>query len=390
MDIKEIQEYLVKHELDGWLIADFHGRNSIAVDMLGLSGMLTRRSFYFIPAHGEPVALVHSIEKDKFTNLSGAIRTFSSYRVLESLLKEILGHADRVAMEYSPMGRLPYIGLVDAGTVELVRSYDVDVVSSADLVAHFQARLSVEQIAMHRMAARNLIEIKHLAFRFISEALRQGNHIDEYAVCKFIREQFDRFDMETSSGPNCSVGANAGNPHYEPTEKGSAVIEDGELVLIDLWAKVKHPQGIYADITWMAYTGSAEEIPPKFSKAFGVIAQARDRAVEFLRENIDKRPVYGYEVDDVCRAVVNSAGHGDAFTHRTGHSITTSEHGTGPNIDNLETEDRRKLQKGHLFSIEPGMYLPEYGLRTEIDVLIGHDGVEVTTLPLQNEILALR
>jgi Xaa-Pro aminopeptidase len=389
MEINEIQDYLVKHELDGWLMADFHARNTVAISTLGIKGMLTRRSFYFIPVDGEPIAVVHAIEKEKFKDLPGTLYAYSNYRQLEAKLKDMLSIAYRVAMEYSPKGRLPYIGLVDAGTIELVRECGVEIVSSADLVAHFQARLSAEQIALHRMAARNLIEIKELAFEFIAEALKENRRITEYDVCLFMRDQFETFDMETSSGPNCSVDAHAGDPHYEPSEDGSAEIKRGQLVLFDIWAKVKHEQGIYGDITWMGFTGTKDEIPEKYVKVFEVLASARDKAVAFLRENIDKQPVYGYEVDDVCRGVVNAAGYGDNFTHRTGHSITTSEHGTGPNIDNLETEDRRKLQKGHLFSVEPGIYLPEWGLRTEIDVLIGHDGVEVTTLPLQTEIRPL-
>ena len=195
--------------------------------------------------------------------------------------------------------------------------------------------------------------------------------------------------METSSGPICAVGEHAGNPHYEPPETGSAAITRDQLVLIDLWAKVRHADGVYADITWMAFTGAADRMPEKYAKTFDIIRQARDRAVAFLRENSETRPVYGYEVDNECRAVINAAGFGDYFTHRTGHSITSTEHGTGPNIDNLETEDRRKLQRGHLFSIEPGIYLPDFGVRTEIDVLMGHDGVEVTTLPLQTAITPL-
>ncbi|MEW6051883.1 MAG: M24 family metallopeptidase [Candidatus Zixiibacteriota bacterium] len=389
MDIQKIQAYLAEHELDGWLMADFHARNTIAVAILGLSGIVTRRSFYFIPAAGEPTALVHAIEKAKFTAVQGRLITFSSYSLLEQELKELLSHSKRVAMEYSPMGRLPYIGLVDAGTIELVRDFGIEVVSSADLVASFQACLSVEQMAAHRIAARNCIEIKDKAFAYVTAALKDGRSITEFDVCRFIKEQFEAYDMTTESGPNCSVDANAGDPHYEPDEHRSAVIKKGQLVLLDLWAKMKVPHGVFGDITWMAFAGTTEQIPARYTQMFGVLVSARDKAVSFLRENIEKRPVHGYEVDDACRAVVRSAGFGEFFTHRTGHSITSSEHGTGPNIDNLETEDRRRLQKGHLFSIEPGIYQKDCGFRTEINVLIGHDGVEVTTLPLQMQITPL-
>ena len=389
MNIKAIQDYLEEHEIGGWLLADFHARNEIAVRMLNLSGIVTRRSFYFIPVTGTPVGLVHAIEKDKFAHLEGEIITYSGYAALEEKLENTIRRHSRIAMEYSEKGRLPYIGLVDAGTIDLVKSFDIEVVSSADLVANFQARLDVQQVAMHRMAAGNLIDIKGQAFDYIRECLQENRTVREYDVQQFILKRFEQLDMTTSSAPICAVEANAGNPHYEPSADSSREIKKNELVLIDLWAKIKHDQAVYADITWMAFTGPTEAIPHRYAELFQVIARARDAAVCFLRENIDGRPVHGSEVDDVCRKVIADAGHGAAFKHRTGHSITTAEHGTGPNIDNLETEDRRKLQKGHLFSVEPGVYFDDCGLRTEIDVLIGHNGVEVTTLPLQGEILPL-
>jgi len=292
-------------------------------------------------------------------------------------------------MEYSPQGRLPYIGLVDAGTLELVQECGVTVVSSADLVAHFQARLSPEQIATHRMAARNLIDIKDAAFAYIAEHVKAGDKLTEFDVCEFIRARFRELDMVTPDGPVCAVDAHAGDPHYEPEQETSSVITKGSLVLIDLWAKATVEGAVFGDITWVAYAGSRSEFPKRYTEMFGVIVRGRDKAIEFLRENIGKRPVYGYEVDDACREVIARAGYGDFFTHRTGHSITTSIHGPGPNIDNLETEDRRKLQPGHLFSIEPGIYRDDCGFRTEIDCLITEEGPEVTALPLQTEITPL-
>lgn len=389
MNIQEIQAYLREHELDGWLMADFHTRNTVAVDMLCLSAHLTRRFFYYIPADGEPTLLAHNIEKAKFGHVPGKLIPFSSYKLLEQSVATILAGASKIAMEYSPNGRLPYVGLVDAGTIEFVRGLGYEIVSSADLVANFQARLSVEQMASHRIAARNLIEIKNKAFGLIRESLTAGRNITEWDVCRYMLDLFEKYDMETDAGPNCSVGANAGNPHYEPSPDSSQVIKRDDLVLLDIWAKLKTEKAVYADITWMGFAGTASSIPAEYAKRFAVIRDARDRAVAFLRENVDKRPVYGYEVDDATRGVVVAAGLGDQFTHRTGHSIHTATHGPGPNIDNLETEDRRKLQRGHLFSIEPGVYFSDCGFRTEIDVLIAHDGVEVTTLPLQTEITAL-
>ncbi|MDF1545274.1 MAG: M24 family metallopeptidase [bacterium] len=389
MDIKAIQDYLVEHEIEAWLMADFHGRNSLAMDFLGISGFLTRRSFYLIPATGEPTAFVHAIEQEKFKHLPGQQVVFSGYKRLEELLKNEVGQYQKVAMEYSPNGRLPYIGLVEAGTIELVRSFNVEIVTSADLVARFQACLTVEQIALHRIAAGNVMDTKSLAFAFIKERIERNETIIEYDVVRFILDRFEQLDMETDHGPNCSINGNAGNPHYEPQAGTSAEIKKGDLILIDLWGKLKQPSAVYADITWMAFAGSHSDISSRYMEMFGAIRDARDAAVSFLRQHIGNQPVFGYEVDDVCREVVVKAGYGEYFTHRTGHSIGGDVHGTGPNIDNLETEDLRKLQQGHLFSIEPGVYMKECGFRTEIDVLIGYDGPEVTTLPLQSEILPL-
>jgi Xaa-Pro dipeptidase len=389
MDIQKIQEYMTEHELDGWLLADFHARNEIAVAVLGLSGLVTRRSFYYIPAQGTPTVLVNPIEKEKFKHVDGTVIACKGYSVLEAELKRVIDGAEKIAMEYSPMGRLPYIGLVDAGTIELVRSFGVEVASSADLVANFKARLSVEQIAQHRVAAHNLIETKNAAFALVTSALREGRTITEFQVVDFVMNRFTELDMVTEHSVNCSVDANAGDPHYEPDAKNSSVIKKGQILLLDIWARLNLPGAPIADITWMAYTGTEAEIPQKYREIFTVLATARDKAVSFLRENIEKRPVHGYEVDDACRNVIKAAGYGDYFTHRTGHSITDSVHGTGPNIDNLETEDRRRLQKGHLFSIEPGIYMADCGFRTEIDCLIGHEGAEVTTLPLQMSITPL-
>ena len=389
MNINQIQDYLVKHDLDGWLLADFHARNDIAVAFVGLAGVVTRRSLYFVPAQGEPVALVHAIEKAKYVHAPGRLVTYSGYKQLESLLQDLLSGSSKIAMEYSPHGRLPYIGLVDAGTIELVRECGVEIVPSADIVAHFQARLTQEQAQTHRQAAQNVIRIKNSAFEHIAIALKAGMEITEYDVCVFIRKQFEAMGMETSSGPNCSVDAHAGDPHYEPAVESSWVIKTGQLILIDLWARMKGESSAFADITWMAYAGSIEDIPAKYAEQFNVLANARDAAVNALKEKLTTGDTSGHEIDDICRGVITDAGLGEYFVHRTGHSITTSEHGAGPNIDNLETEDRRLLQPGHLFSIEPGVYFDDYGLRTEINVLITDSGPEVTTLPLQKEITAL-
>ena len=389
MNIEIIQAALKEQKLDGWLLADFHGRNDVAVQVIGLDGIVTRRSFYFIPAEGRPTALVAPIEIAKFRHLEGEVLTFKGYKMLEQMLAKLLAGQKRIAMEYSPMGRLPYIGLVDAGTIELVRSFGVEIISSADLVASFQARLSAKQVDLHRTAANNVIEIVSSAHEFIATALERERLITEYDVVQFILRGFEIVGMETEFPPNCSVDANAGDPHYEPKQDTAKTITRGQLILIDLWAKHKSSDGIYADITWMAYAGTGDEIPSKYAEIFSVLAKARDAAVAYLQDNFSEGPLSGAAADDVCRQVVVDAGYGDFFTHRTGHSITTNEHGSGPNIDNLETEDKRLLQSGHLFSIEPGIYTSEFGFRTEINVLITETGPEVTTLPLQTEIRPL-
>lgn len=387
--IKEIQEHLVKKELDGWLMADFHRRNDVAATFLNLPIHLTRRSFYFIPAQGEPTILCHAIERSKFTHLEGTLKQFSGYKQLESQLAELLKGVEKVAMEYSARGRLPYIGLVDAGTIELVRELGVDVTHSADLVSKFLASMNSEQVQAHRAASKVVTDTVASAFDMISEALRSEKQITEWDVCQFILNSFDKAKMDTENMPNCSVGSNAGDPHYEPTPEKASEITKGQIVLIDLWCKERTENGMFADITQMAFAGTKEQINPKYVEQFTVLCNARDAAIEFLRENIDKREVRGAEVDDACRQVIIDAGLGEAFTHRTGHSIYTTVHGPGPNIDNLETEDNRLLQVGHLFSIEPGVYFSEYGLRTEINGMITTDGVEVTTLPMQNKIRPL-
>ncbi len=386
-DIQVIQGELARLGLDGWLIYDFHGSNDVAHSFLGLSGIITRRSFYLIPASGSPVAFVHNIEKKPFQALLGEKVFYSSYRILEEELRKRLKGLTRLAMEYSPMGRLPYIGKVDAGTIELIRSFDVEIVSSADLVAKFDACLDEEQVVMHREAAVSVNEIKDSAFAFIKDRLTSGEKVCEFDVVEFILGSFEKAGMVTDHAPICAVRENSGNGHYEPTAEHSAEIKKDDLILIDLWAKFDRPRAIYADITWMAYAGT--EVPEKYIRDFTLITMARNAAVDFLKTNWKKKKTYGYQVDDVCRGVIMADGLEIYFRHRTGHSIAESVHGPGPNIDNLETEDRRQLIPGHLFSIEPGVYYSEYGMRTEIDVLITADGPEVTTQPVQKEILCL-
>jgi Xaa-Pro aminopeptidase len=281
------------------------------------------------------------------------------------------------------------VARVDAGTIEKIRALGVEVVSSADLVAGILARWSSTQVDLHRRAAAALLEIKEKAFALIAEHIRARKLLSEYDVVRFIRGEFASRDMvNDGEGPICAVGANAGNPHYEPEPTGSAAVGPEQLVLLDLWAKLNAPEAVYADITWTGYTGKT--VPPEVVAVFDVVARARDRAVAFIGERMaGGHPVHGFEVDDVARSVIATAGYGDQFIHRTGHSLGASVHDVGPNIDNLETQDRRRLQEGMAFTIEPGIYLPAFGIRSEINVLIEQKRPVVTTLPLQTEVVPL-
>ena len=396
-DIERTQAALRELNLDGWLLYDFHGHNGVAVEFLGLSGVVTRRSFYFIPANGEPVGFVHKIEEDKFVDLPGAKTTYSSYKVLEEALRSTFSEAlqpnAKIAMEYSPMGRLPYIGIVDAGTVELIRSMNVEVVSSADLVAKLQAALDEKRQKLHHEACRINIKIKDEAFDYIRRKLKAGEKVTEYEVAEFITKRYDEEGMIYDHYPIVAVDAYAGNPHYEPMPDNSNEIKMGSLILIDMWCRHKETDGVYSDLCWMAYANGPgfEQPPALYVELFDYVLKAQKAAVDYLSANFGKGPIYGADADDAARKVITDAGYGQYFTHRTGHSITGDVHGSGPNIDNLETEDKRQLLPGHVFSVEPGIYNFDagYGFRSEIDVLITEHGPEITTVPQQTELLLL-
>ncbi len=396
--VERTQRVLTELGIDGWLLYDFHGHNSVAVEFLGLSGVVTRRSFYFIPAQGEPIGFVHKIEEDKFVDLPGKKITYSNYRILESALNAELKSAigatsKRLAMEYSPMGRLPYIGIVDAGTVELIRSFGFDIVTSADIVAKLEAALSPERQDLHREACKKNIAIKDEAFDYIKGKLESQTRVDEYEVAQFIMTRYAEEGMVADHYPIVAVNAYAGNPHYEPMPEGSNEIKNGDLILIDMWAKLDTPDGVYSDLCWMGYANGPghEKAPALYVELFNYVLQAQQAAFDYIKDNFGKGPVYGADADDASRKVITDAGYGEFFTHRTGHSITGDVHGSGPNIDNLETEDKRALLPGHAFSLEPGIYNfdKNYGFRSEIDVLITKDGPVVTTTPQQTELLLL-
>ena len=390
MDIQAIQNALREHGFDGWLFYDFHNRDPIAARILGLDpkAMATRRWYYFIPAEGEPKKLVHSIERGKLDALPGERQIYLPWPQQHELLKGILGGAKQVAMQYSPMNAIPYVSMVDGGTVDLVRSFGVEVVSSADLVQQFEARLTQEQYESHVEAGKVMHAILDFAFGEIARRVRAGESPTEYEIQQLMLEKYKENGMTWDDPPIVAVNEHASDPHFEPTPDTTSPIHEGDFVLIDLWAKKDRPGAIVFDITWVGYLGS--EVPERYVEIFEIVKGSRDAAVEFLKERFGAgQDVYGWEVDDVTRNFIKDRGYVDYFTHRTGHSIGEETHGNGVNIDNLETKDERKIAPGNCFSIEPGIYLEEFGVRSEIDVFISYDNEVIVTGPKQEKVLAL-
>ncbi len=417
MKLETIRTYLRHNGMAGWLLYDFRGQNPIAASVAGLQSTGTRRWFLWIPADGEPQWLVHAIEQATFgsvcSEMAGPLHLYVGWREMEEKLRGLMqGDASRVvAMEYSPRGAIPYASNVDAGTLEMVRDVTgATVVSSADLVQLVQAVLSPEQMASHRRAAAHALAAKDAAFAFVGAALRGGREISEYDVQQLIVERFQAADLVWDHDPIVAVNGNAAVPHYAPTAQDHSPIRRGDALLIDLWAKEKNrADDCYADITWTAYCGA--EPPAALRRVFAVVAQARDTAIATIQQALDagagslRRPteaatVHGYEVDDAARAVIEEAGFGEGILHRSGHSLGPTVHWNGVNIDNVETQDRRGLIPGIMFTIEPGIYLPQLdfdgsgqakglGVRSEVNCIV-HDGrLEVTTLPFQKEIVRL-
>jgi Xaa-Pro dipeptidase len=378
MDLNAIQSALREREFDCWLFYDHHHRDPISYKVLGLSEQLfvTRRWFYVIPGQGDPVKLVHRIEAGHLDTLPGSKREYSSWRELWDHLKAMLEPYKRVAMQYSPNNLIPYIGLVDAGTVELVRSFGKEVVSSGDLVSRFEAAWTDEQIKSH-FAARDAIDaIVPAAFQEIGRRAWNGGST-EYEIQQWIAEAFRRESLITEDLPIVAVNANSGNPHYEPRPNGSARIKPGDFVLLDIWAKKNTPNAVFYDITWTGVIGAPSE---KQLKIFQIVHDARDAGVRKVQEAISaQRKIAGWEVDEATRGLIRSAGMAQYFTHRTGHSIGVNVHGNGANMDNLETKDEREIIPNTCFSIEPGVYLPgEFGVRSEVNVLTRNGSAEVT------------
>jgi Xaa-Pro aminopeptidase len=390
-DVPSVQRALAADRLDGWLLYDFHGSNPIAATLAGLAGpsgkLTTRRWYYLIPASGAPRGLVHKLERHNLDGLPGTKHEYAARRELEAGLRQLLDGCKRVAMEYSPNGAIPYVSRVDAGTFEAVRSLGVDVVSSGDLVQRFEAAWSPDALASHRAASERLYRIKDRAFETLRAAIRERGASDEYDLQQQMARWFREEGLVTDSPPVVAAMENAGNPHYLPTPEAHRPIRANELVLLDLWGKLPDAGAVFADITWVGFTGS--NVPTEFSAAFGAIRDARDAAAQLVQTAArERRDLRGWQVDRAAREVIDRAGYGLAFIHRTGHSLGESVHGNGVQMDDYETHDDRRLLPGTGFTIEPGVYFDRFGVRTEINMFYG-DGEATVTGPAQTDIVTL-
>ncbi|HYA95484.1 MAG TPA: Xaa-Pro peptidase family protein [Terriglobales bacterium] len=389
MNLQDIQAALREQRFDAWLFYDHHHRDPIAYRVLGLAESLfaTRRWYYLIPAQGEPVKLVHRIEAGHLDSLPGRKLEYSSWKEQQDNLRAMVAPCRTIAMEYSPNNQIPYIGLVDAGTIELVRSFGKEIVSSGDLVSRFEATWTEEQVRSH-FAARDMIDrITEEAFHEIGRRVRNGG-TDEFAIQQWIDEAFRREGLTNENDPPIvAVNANSGNPHYSPTAETSKPIREADFVLLDIWGKTQAPGAVYYDITWTGFVGQAPS--DRIRQIFEVVCGARDVGVKTVQNAMAMgRPIAGWQVDEATRGHIARAGYAQYFIHRTGHSIATSVHGNGPNMDNLETRDERAILPNTCFSIEPGIYLPEFGVRSEVDVLVRAESAEVTGR-IQREIVII-
>ena len=387
--LDDAREYLQTEDLPGWLIYDYLGCNPVLAQVAPPSGHVTRPVFLFVPAAGSPTLLTHHVDAGKFADSGDgsdmATVVYSSRTTLESALRNTLAGHSRVAMEYSPRNGLPRVSRVDAGTVELVRSMGADVVSSADLMQYATQRWSSEQLAGHRRAAEKLGIIVNEAFARIGQRLADGP--TEFEIAEFIRQRFREEGLVTADGPIVSTNAHCSDPHYEPAAQGSSVIAPGDWVLIDLWAREDTPGSVYADITWTAYVG--DNPSERHRQVFDIVLGARDAVLSFLQDSFSRgEPIQGWQADDVARSYISDHGFGDYFTHRLGHSIYHTVHGEGVNLDNFETHDTRRIIPGIGFSIEPGIYLPEFGVRSEIDAYMSEDGPYASS-PVQRDIVLI-
>lgn len=370
-NLGEVQAALTQAGLDGWLLYDFRGLNILARRLADLPDgvFLSRRWLYFVPARGEPRKLVHRIEPHALDHLPGTALQYLRWQELEAGIKSLVQGCRKVAMEYVPRNANPYVSRVDAGTIELVRSFGAEIVPSGDLIQLFEACWDDEQWRMHLEAARHTRSAYDKAFAFIANRTRQGGQVMETEVQKCILDHFAATGLFADHAPICAVGPHSGDPHYSPGGGTDAPIKKGDFVLIDLWAKLNKPRAVYSDLTWTGFVG--DQVPARYEEIFKIVAAARDAAIARVRDAFkSKTPLQGWQVDDAARGVIEKAGYGQYFCHRTGHSIGQETHGNGANMDNLETREERRVLPRTCFSVEPGIYLPEFGVRSEVNVFV--------------------
>ena len=389
--LEKIKEYLAKNCIDAWVVYDFAATNPAYIRLIGAT-FSTRKCFVVIGSDGDAVIICHvidlpSIQRNK-KEISFRYDVYRTWQEMDALLKKNLRGKKKVMMEISENGLLPRSSFVDYGTVCSIKRFVEEVVSSADLFQILTATFEGQSLILHQQAAKDVNEIKDEAFRKISEDIQKKGFANEYEVQQFILKRFKDNKMVTDSAPIVAIGRNANSPHYEPTAEKHSLIKKGDLVLIDLWAKYDRDDAVYADITWMGYVGNS--VPPVIQKVFNIVKTAIDRALEFIERELPQRDIYGYEVDNVCNRYMTEQGYGQYIIHRTGHSISLgeSDHGVGVNIDNFETHDTRHIINNIAFSLEPALYLPEFGLREEINVYI-NDRKPCVYTPRQERILLL-
>jgi Xaa-Pro aminopeptidase len=390
-NLSEIQAALREFQLDGWLVGDFRGSNLLGRRVLGFadSEIKSRRWFYFVPAAGQPRKLVHRIEMGSLDQLPGEKAVYLRWQELEAGLKGLVQGCKRIAMEYSPRNSNPYISKTDAGTIELIRSFGIEIVSSGDLVQRFEATWDDEQWRMHQAAAAHTNSAYDMAWKLIAERTRSRGSIRETEVQAAIMEHFKRNGLTTYHPPIVAVNEHSGDPHFDTTPASDVAMKESDFVLIDLWAKLDQPRSVYSDLTRVGFIGRA--VPEKYEQVFQIVAAARDAGIAKVKDAFAaRRPLQGWEVDQATREVIEKAGFGQYFVHRTGHSIGQEVHGNGANMDNLETHEERLVMPRTCFSIEPGIYQPEFGVRSEVDVFVDAGGqVHVTGGELQRRVVAI-
>ncbi len=393
MNLDAIQTALRESALDGWLFYDHHHRDPIAARILSLdpNAHITRRWYYFIPATGEPRKLVHRIEQARLDSLPGAKTQYSSWQELRAGLKDLLQNQKKIAMQYSPNNDIMYVSMVDAGTVEFLRGLGKEIVTSADLVSQFEAVLTEDQIASHSAAQRAIDLILVGAWAEIARNLRPPSggvdRFTEFDLVAWLREAMRREALVWENGPDVSVNANTSDQHYEPTAEHASPIREGDFLLIDIWGRLDKPTSVFYDVTWTGVVG--REPTKKEQLVFDTVRRARDAAIETVEKAFAaNRPIAGFEADDAARAVIREAGFGDFFVHRTGHNIAHEIHGSGAHLDNLETHDVRLILPRTCFSVEPGIYLPEFGVRSEIN-MITRPGKAWVTGRIQQELVQI-